>query len=71
MAYLAQWGKVWHAGTGWNHLLVREERRSHGREEVVSEARLLIVSQPCKDFSGARTGVLSSPGAPQFRGAQR
>ena len=71
MAYIAQWGKVWHADTDCKHLYYKGERRSHIREVALAEVRRLIGFPPCKDCSAAWAGALPSPRVLKIRGAQQ
>ena len=69
MAYIAQWGKVWHADTDCKHLYYKGERRSHIREVALAEVRRLIGFPPCKDCSAAWAGALPSPRVHKIKGA--
>ena len=71
MAYIAQWGKVWHADTDCKHLYYKGERRSHIREVALAEVRRLTGFPPCKDCSAAWAGALPSPRALKIKGAQQ
>ena len=70
MAYIAQWGKVWHADTNCKHLFLRGERRPHIREVPLAEVRRMTAFPPCKDCSAAWAGALQSPRL-RLRGAQQ
>ena len=70
MAYIAQWGKVWHADTNCKHLFLRGERRPQIREVPLAEVRRMTAFPPCKDCSAAWAGALQSPRL-RLRGAQQ